>query len=423
MSTVALVGAQWGDEGKGKTIDILASTAEMVVRAQGGSNAGHTVVSEGKEYKLRLIPSGILYKETDCIIGCGCVVHPGVVLKEIESLTERGVCMDKLYIDARAQVIMPYHIVIDTLSEQRRGKNDIGTTKNGIGPCYMDKDERIGIRMCDLINEEVFAQKLKANLEIKNDVITKLYGGEPLSFDEIFAEYSACAKKLASHVCDTSVLVYDAIKAGKRVLFEGAQGTLLDIDVGTYPFVTSSHPTAGGFCIGSGVGPTLINEVIGVAKSYITRVGKGPFPTELFDEVGEQIRNTGHEFGTVTGRPRRCGWFDALILKYAVRVNGLTGVAINKLDTLSGLKTIKVCVAYEKNGEIIKNFPADIADLEGCNPVYVEKEGWSEDLSNCKTFEELPKNAQDYILCLEKEIDCPIKMIGVGPDRSQNINR
>lgn len=423
MASVALIGAQWGDEGKGKTIDILASTAEMVVRAQGGSNAGHTVVANGNEYKLRLIPSGILYKDTDCIIGNGCVVHPGVVLKEIESLTSRGVCMDKLYIDARAHVIMPYHITIDTLSEERRGSNDIGTTKNGIGPCYMDKCERIGIRMRDLIDEKIFAEKLKTVLEIKNDIIVKLYGGQPLSFDEIYTEYTAWAKKLAPHVCDTSLLVYNAIKSGKKVLFEGAQGTLLDVDTGTYPFVTSSHPTAGGFSIGSGVGPTLIDEVIGVAKSYITRVGKGPFPTELFDEVGEEIRQKGHEFGTVTGRPRRCGWFDALILKYAVRVNGLTGVAINKLDTLSGLKTVKVCTAYEKDGKIVKDFPADIADLEGCNPIYTELPGWDGDLSLCKTFEELPKTAQDYILFLEKEIDCKIKMIGVGPDRTHNINR
>ena len=423
MSTVALIGAQWGDEGKGKTIDILAESAEMVVRAQGGSNAGHTVVSGGKEYKLRLIPSGILYKETDCIIGAGCVIHPGVVLGEIKSLTERGVCMDKLFIDARAHVILPYHIEIDKYAELKRGANDIGTTKNGIGPCYMDKDERIGIRMCDLINPVTFAEKLKNNLAVKNDIITKLYDGTPLSFDEIYAEYSAYAKELAPHVCDTSVMVYNAIKSGKRVLFEGAQGTLLDIDMGTYPFVTSSHPTAGGFAIGAGVGPTLIDEVIGVAKSYITRVGKGPFPTELFDEVGDTIRNKGHEFGTVTGRPRRCGWFDALILKYAVRVNGLTGVAINKLDTLSGLEKIKMCVAYEKNGSILTEFPADIADLEGCVPVYKEFDGWNEDITSCKSFEELPLNAQNYILALEQEIDCRVKMIGVGPDRCQNINR
>jgi adenylosuccinate synthase len=423
MSTVALIGAQWGDEGKGKTIDILAQQAEMVVRAQGGSNAGHTVVYNGQEYKLRLIPSGILYEDTDCIIGCGCVVHPGVVLKEIESLTARGVKMDKLRIDARANVIMPYHIAIDTLAEQSRGKNDIGTTKNGIGPCYMDKDERVGIRMRDLIDEKLFAEKLKNVLKVKNDIIVKLYGGKALDFDEIYNEYAAYAKKLAPFVCDTTVLVYNAIKSGKKVLFEGAQGTLLDIDLGTYPFVTSSHPTAGGFCIGAGVGPTLIDEVIGVAKSYITRVGKGPFPTELFDEVGDTIRNRGHEFGTVTGRPRRCGWFDTLILKFAVRVNGLTGVAINKLDTLSGLKTVKVCTAYEKDGEILHDFPADIADLEGCKPIYTELPGWDDDLSDCKKFEDLPENARNYILYLEKEIGCPIKMIGVGPDRNQNINR
>ena len=423
MSVTALVGAQWGDEGKGKTIDILASQADMVVRAQGGSNAGHTVVADGITHKLRLIPSGILYPNTVCVVGNGTVIAPPVILKEMAQLKENGVSLKNLKIDARAHVILPYHIAIDTLSEKMRGAGDIGTTKNGLGPCYMDKAERSGIRIIDLITPEVFKEKLFKNVENKNKLLKYVYGGEEMDAQAIYAEYCGYAEQLKPFVTDTSVLIYDAIKAGKNVLFEGAQGTLLDIDVGTYPFVTSSHPTAGGFCEGSGVGPTLIDNCLGVAKSYITRVGKGPFPTELNDEIGDRIRNVGGEFGTVTGRPRRTGWFDAVIIRYAVRVNGLTSLAINKLDTLSGIETLKICVAYKKNGEILKDFPVDISLLEGCEPVYEELPGWTEDLSKCHSFDELPENAKNYIRFIEKQADCHVSMVGVGPDRTQNLMR
>ena len=423
MSVTALVGAQWGDEGKGKIIDILAQSADMVVRAQGGNNAGHTVVVGDETYKLHLIPSGILYDGTDCIVGNGTVVDPKVILEEIDGLTSRGINVSRLKIDARAHVILPYHIVLDGLSEDARGKGDIGTTKKGIGPCYMDKAERIGIRMCDLIDKEIFEEKLKRNVEIKNNLITKMYGGKPVDYAAILKEYNGYAERLASFVTDTSVLVYDAIKAGKNVLFEGAQGALLDLDVGTYPYVTSSHPISGGFCVGAGVGPTLIKDCLGIAKAYTTRVGKGPFPTELNDEIGERIRNVGQEFGTTTGRPRRCGWLDAVILRFAVRVNGLTGIALNKLDTLTGLKTLKICTSYEKNGKIIKNFPADIEELKDCKPVYIETEGWTEDIGNVTRFEDLPKAAQKYVKLIEENVDCKVSMIGVGPKRTQNFNR
>ena len=423
MSVTALVGAQWGDEGKGKIIDILSESADMVVRAQGGNNAGHTVVVGNETYKLHLIPSGILYNGTDCIVGNGTVVDPKVILAEIDGLIERGINVSRLKIDARAHIILPYHIVLDELGENARGNGDIGTTKKGIGPCYMDKAERIGVRMCDLIEEKTFEEKLKRNVEIKNNLITKIYGGKPLDFKKIKEEYNAYAKRLACFVTDTSVLVYDAIKANKNVLFEGAQGALLDLDVGTYPYVTSSHPISGGFCVGAGVGPTLIKECLGIAKAYTTRVGKGPFPTELNDEIGDRIRNVGQEFGTTTGRPRRCGWLDAVILRFAVRVNGLTGIALNKLDTLTGLKKLKICVSYEKNGKILKNFPADISELEGCNPVYIETDGWSEDISGATKFEDLPAAAQTYVKLIEENADCKISMIGVGPKRTQNFNR
>lgn len=423
MSVTALVGAQWGDEGKGKTIDILASMAEMVVRAQGGSNAGHTVVANGITHKLRLIPSGILYPETVCIVGSGTVIAPPVILQEMDQLAKYGVSLKNLKIDARAHVILPYHLAIDALSEKLRGGSDIGTTKNGIGPCYMDKAERSGIRMIDFVTPSIFKEKLFKNIEIKNKMLKYVYGGETFDAQAVYDEYLAYADRLRPYVCDTSVMVYDAIKAGKNVLFEGAQGTLLDIDAGTYPYVTSSHPTAGGFCEGAGIGPTLIENCIGVAKSYMTRVGKGPFPTELNDQTGDLIRNRGGEFGTVTGRPRRTGWFDAVIMRYSMRVNGLTALAVNKLDTLTGIKTLKVATAYRKNGEIIKDFPVDISLLEGCEPVYEELPGWDEDITSCKSFDLLPENARKYIEFIERESGCPVTMVGVGPDRTQNINR
>ena len=421
MAVTALVGAQWGDEGKGKVIDILAQKSDMVVRAQGGNNAGHTVVANGVTYKLRLIPSGILYKGAVCVVGNGVVIDPAVILSEMDALKNSGVDVSRLKIDARAHVILPYHLALDELSEKARGAGDIGTTKRGIGPCYMDKAERIGIRMCDLIKPAVFEEKLKRNVEIKNNIITKIYGGEPISFEKTLADYKQYAQKLAPYVCDTSVLVFNAIKSGKNVLFEGAQGALLDLDVGTYPYVTSSHPVSGGFCVGAGVGPTLIKECLGIAKAYTTRVGKGPFPTELDDEIGERIRTVGAEFGTVTGRPRRWGWLDAVILRFAVRVNGLTGIALNKLDTLTGISKLKVCVAYKKDGAQICDFPSDISELEGCEPVYEEFDGWTEDVTGAKSLKDLPANAVKYLRAVEKLIDCPIKMVGVGPDRTQNF--
>ena len=424
MPSKVVVGVQWGDEGKGKIIDILASRAEVVVRSQGGNNAGHTVENNGEVYKLHLIPSGILYPGTQCLIGCGVVIDPQDILKEIDGLTERGVDCGNLKIDPRAHVIMPWHRVLDGLSEQYLGGSKIGTTGRGIGPCYMDKYERCGIRMYDLVHEDIFRRKAKAVGGLKNRIITEIYGGEALDVDAIIEEYLAYAKRLAGYVDDVSVLTYNAVKAGKNVLFEGAQGTLLDIDVGTYPYVTSSHPLSAGCAIGSGVGPNAIDEIIGVAKAYTTRVGMGPFPTELFDELGDLIRNRGHEFGTTTGRPRRTGWFDAVIMRHAVRANGLTALAVNKFDTLSGIETLKVCVAYKKpDGTLLTEYPADIEELEGAEPVYEEGKGFSGDLSACKSYDELPQDCKNYIAYLEKVCGCPIKMVGVGPSREQNLER
>lgn len=424
MAANVVVGSQWGDEGKGKIIDILASRADVVVRAQGGNNAGHTVQSGDEVYKLHLIPSGILYPQTLCLIGCGVVVDPKVLLEEIGGLKARGVTCENLRIDPRAHVILPWHIELDGLSEAARGGSDIGTTRRGIGPCYMDKAERCGLRMSDLIVPERFAEKAALVGSQKNDIITKLYGGKALDIGAVIEEYTEYGRQLRKYVEDVSVLTYNAVREGKNVLFEGAQGCLLDIDMGTYPYVTSSHPISGGFTTGIGIGPGMISEVLGVAKAYTTRVGKGPFPTELFDETGNQIRNLGGEFGTTTGRPRRCGWFDAVILRHAVRVNGLTGIALNKLDTLSGLKTLKVCVAYRRSdGSLIRNFPTSLEDLADCSPVYEELPGFDGDLSRCTSYDELPQEAKDYVAFLEQQLDCPVKMVGVGPARSQNLER
>ena len=424
MAVRVVVGTQWGDEGKGKIIDILASRADVVVRSQGGNNAGHTVESAGNVYKLHLIPSGILYPNTLCLIGCGVVVDPKVILGEIDSLESRGISCQNLRIDPRAHIIMPWNIAIDGLSEKARGGSDIGTTLRGIGPCYMDKMERVGLRFSDLTDAAVFAEKARRTGKLKNDVITKLYGGEPLDLDAVIEEYTAYGQRLKQYMADTSVLAYAAIQEGKSVLFEGAQGMLLDIDMGTYPYVTSSHPVSGGACVGTGVGPTLIEEVVGVCKAYTTRVGKGPFPTELFDETGDQIRNLGNEFGTTTGRPRRCGWFDAVIMRYAVRVNGLTSIALNKLDTLAGLETLKICTGYRlPDGSVTPDFPASLELLEQCTPVYEELPGFTEDLSVCRSFDELPAAAKQYIARVEELLGCPVKMVGVGPARDQSLER
>ena len=427
MSVSVIVGCQWGDEGKGKIIDIMASRAQVVVRSSGGNNAGHTVVHGNEVYKLHLIPSGILYKDSLCLIGSGVVVDPKVIIEEIDNLESRNVSCDNLRIDARADIIFPWHIAIDKLSEIAKAKKtgtNIGTTGRGIGPCYVDKADRIGIRLYDLIHPEILKTKIYETGELKNEIITKIYDEEPLDLDAIFAEYKLYGEKLKKYVDDVSVLTYNAIKSGKQVLFEGAQATLLDIDFGTYPYVTSSHPIAGGACVGIGVGPKVIDEVIGVAKAYTTRVGNGPFPTELFDKTGDYIRDKGGEFGTTTGRPRRTGWFDAVIMRHAVRINGLTSLAINKFDTLSGLPKLKVCTKYQlEDGTELEDFPVTLEELAKCSPIYEEIEGFDGDISSCKNFDELPSKCKAYINRLEQLCGCPISIIGVGPGRDQIIER
>ncbi len=424
MPANIVVGTQWGDEGKGKIIDILASRADVVVRSQGGNNAGHTVVNNGETYKLHLIPSGILYPETLCLIGAGVVLDPKDFIGELDGLEARGVSTANLKIDPRAHIVMPWHITLDGLSEEFRGGSDIGTTKRGIGPTYMDKYERCGIRMYDLVHPEVLAEKIKSTGTLKNKIITEVYGGQAFDLDAVTAEYTEYGKRLLSYMEDVSVLTFEAHKNGKTIMFEGAQATLLDIDFGTYPYVTSSHPLSAGVCVGTGVGPKVISDVIGVAKAYTTRVGKGPFPTELDDKIGDRIRTVGGEFGTTTGRPRRTGWFDAVIVRHSVRVNGLDSLAINKLDTLSGLDTLKMCVAYKMpDGTVTENFPPTLEGLDGCVPVYEEFPGFGDDISACRTYDELPENCKKYIARLEELVGCHVRFIGVGPDRAQIIER
>ena len=423
MSAFIVLGAQWGDEGKGKMTDYLAEEANVVVRYQGGNNAGHTVEVGEKQYKLHLIPSGILHDEKLNVIGNGVVVDPKAFFTEIDYLKEEGVKVtpEKLIVSDRAHVIMPYHKVLDKLKEKARGKNDIGTTGKGIGPCYTDKFERCGIRVCDLIDKEVFKEKLKDNIEMKNKYIVNVLGGEPLSFEEIYEEYSNYGEELKPFVKDTSVRVYNEIKEDKTVLFEGAQGMLLDIDYGTYPYVTSSNTTAGGVANGVGIGPNMINNAVGIAKAYTTRVGKGPFPTELEDETGEWIREKGHEYGVTTGRSRRCGWLDIVILKTSVRVSGLTSLAVTKIDTLAGLEKVKMCVGYKFNDEIIDYFPASLEDLAKCEPIYEEFDGWDESVANARSYEELHPNARKYLERIEELTDTRISIVSVGPRRDQTM--
>ena len=424
MKTVAVVGSQWGDEGKGKVIDFLATQADVVVRGQGGNNAGHTLVVDGKKFALRLIPSGILNSNTINVIGNGIVFDPKGFFEEIEMLESNGISTKNIKISDRAHIVFPYHKELDGLAEEARGDNKIGTTKKGIGPCYMDKTERSGIRVCDLMDKEIFAKKLKLQVDAKNKLVTGVYGKEAMfDFDEIYNEFIVYAEKMRPYVEDTTVIVFDAIKANKKVLFEGAQGTLLDLDLGTYPFVTSSHPTSGGFAVGAGVGPNMIKDVVGIVKAYTTRVGEGPFVTELFDETGDRIRTQGHEFGTVTGRARRCGWFDAVIVKYAARVNGLTSISFMLLDVLTGFDKIKICTAYKMGDKIVNNFPASLEDLAKCEPVYEELDGWHEDITKVEKFEDLPENAKKYIARIEELIGVNVDLVSVGPNRTQTIIR
>ncbi len=422
MSTVVLVGAQWGDEGKGKITDFLAWQAEMVVRYQGGNNAGHTVVANGQTYKLHLIPSGILYADKQCLIGNGVVIDPGVLLQELDTLTEQGVNTSNLRISPRAHVIFPYHQSIDIAEEESKGNLRIGTTCRGIGPAYTDKASRVGMRMIELVDQDELAENLRHTIEAKNKVLSRLYGVEEFfEYNTMLEQYTGYAERLKKYVADVSVLVNNAIDRGAKVLFEGAQGTLLDLDHGTYPYVTSSHPIAAAACLGAGLGPTRINTVVGVAKAYITRVGEGPFPTELHNKLGELIREQGFEFGTTTGRPRRCGWYDAVIARYAARVNGLTYLAITKLDVLSGLETLKICTGYRYKGEIINDFPASLKLLAQCEPVYHEFPGWQEDISAVTDYNDLPQAAKDYLKYLEELSGVPVAIVSVGAERDQTL--
>ncbi len=422
MASLVVVGTQWGDEGKGKIVDMLASQAHLVVRYQGGNNAGHTVVVGGEVFKLHLVPAGILYPQVTCVIGNGVVVDPQVLLEEIAQLEARGVSAKGLRISEKAQVIMPYHRLLDRLEEDSRSDRErIGTTGRGIGPCYVDKVARTGIRMIDLVDPQALKERLEAFLPAKNRLLTQVYGQPPLELEAILAEYQVYGERLRVFVADTSVLVAEAIREGRNVLFEGANGTLLDIDHGTYPFVTSSSPTAGGAATGSGIGPTVIDKVVGVAKAYTTRVGQGPFPTELFDEVGDRIRERGKEYGTTTGRPRRCGWLDAVILRYAVRVNGLNSLALMHLDTLEGLPTVKICTSYRYRGQILQEFPASLKVFRECEPVCEEMPGWPEGTTQVAGFEELPAQARAYVRRIGELIGAGVGIVSVGRERSQTL--
>lgn len=423
MSTMVIVGSQWGDEGKGKVIDFLARKADMVVRGQGGNNAGHTVVVGDKKFSLHLIPSGILNENAINIIGNGVVFDPIGFFAEIEKLAKDGIDVSKIKVSDRAHVIFPYHKEIDALSEEQRGDDKIGTTKKGIGPCYMDKVERSGIRVGDMLEVEFFEKTLRANIERKNAIITKIYGGEPVDADAIVTEYVALAERLRPYVIDASLEVYDAIQADKNILFEGAQGAMLDVDLGTYPYVTSSHPTASGFPVGVGIGPGNLKEVLGITKAYTTRVGMGPFVTEQDNEIGNAIRIKGNEFGTTTGRARRCGWFDAVVLKYSARINGMTSQALMLLDVLGDFDEIQICSGYKYNGEVTTNYPASLHVLEKCEAVYETVPGWKTDISAAKTYEELPVNAQKYIERIEVLTGVPVSIVSVGPRRDQTIVR
>ncbi len=423
MPGLVLLGAQWGDEGKGKVTDYLSGLADYVVRYQGGNNAGHTVVVHGEEFKLRLIPSGIIGGHAECVIGNGVVVDLNVLMKEINYLKEKRVDVSRLKISDRAHLIMPYHIKQDELEEAAKGDAKIGTTKNGIGPCYMDKCARIGIRMADLLDENLFLRRLKEALVIKNAQLTKLYGIEPFQAEAIFEDFADIRAFVAPFICDTSLLLADAYQSGKKIVFEGAQGTLLDLDHGTYPYVTSSNPTSGYACVGAGVSPMMINEVLGIVKAYTTRVGEGPFPTEQSNDIGEHLQKKGFEFGTVTGRTRRCGWLDVPILNYAIRISGMTQLALMKLDVLDELPEIKICTGYRLNGTIIQHFPASLEDLEALEPVYETMSGWQTNTTRCRSYEELPKEARAYIERIETLTGVPVNIVAVGPGREETIVR
>lgn len=421
MSVIAIIGGQWGDEGKGKIVDLLAEKANIVARFSGGNNAGHTVVNEFGEFRLHLIPSGIFHSHVDCLIGNGVVINPKVLIGEIEALQERGIDASRLFISDRAHLIMPYHLVLDGLEEDARGVSAIGTTKQGIGPAYADKVSRLGIRTGDLLDRDLFRKRLRAILNHKNEIITKVFEASPLPFDEIYQEYCRYIDRLVPFIRETSLMVDEALQKGAQVILEGAQGTMLDIDFGTYPYVTSSPPTAWGACLGTGLSPMKINKIIGVFKAYTTRVGGGPMPTELKDATGDEIREKGKEYGTTTGRPRRCGWFDGVAGRFSARLNGFTGIALTKFDILDTVPTVKICTGYELQGTVLENPPPNFATLEKCRPIYEEMAGWQTPTNDICNFADLPQQAQQYVRRIEELVKCPIDLISVGPRREQSI--
>ena len=423
MSVRIVVGAQWGDEGKGKIVDLLSEYTDIVARYQGGANAGHTIVIDGKKFVLHLIPSGILQSDVQCVIGNGVVIDPVALMEEIAMLESFGISMkDRLFISHQAHLIMPYHKMLDKAREEH-ASSAIGTTGRGIGPAYIDKFSRVGIRIVDLLNRTVFEEKLRANIEEKNTVLTKIYDHQELQVEQIVHEYLAFDTQIDPYIKDTALFLNQAIADGKSVLMEGAQGALLDVDHGTYPFVTSSNPTSGGACTGLGVPPTSVDSVIGVVKAYTTRVGNGPFPSELHDEMGAQLRATGAEFGATTGRPRRCGWLDGVALRYSVMINGISEIALTKLDVLDDIDKIGLCIGYEVNGKLLKSFPADVTILSQCTPVYEYHEGWKESLAGIRSYQDLPEAAKQYIAAIEKIAGAKVSIISLSPDRADTIIR
>ena len=423
MPVAAVIGAQWGDEGKGKIVDMLAEKAKMVVRFSGGDNAGHTVVNPYGQFGLHLVPSGIFYPQTTCIIGNGVVINPEALLNEIDLLNKRGVDTSGLFISDRAHLIMPYHILIDGLEEEARGGKAIGTTRKGIGPTYADKAARLGIRTGDLMNKEIFLERLRPILNHKNLILTKVYEASPLSLDDVYTQYCQYGERLAPYIHDTLTMIEEALSRDDPILLEGAQGTLLDPDFGTYPYATSSSPLAGGGCLGSGIGPSRLTNILGVFKAYSTRVGSGPMPTELEDEIGDSIREMGHEYGTTTGGPRRCGWFDGVAARFSTSINSFTTAAITRLDVLDTLPQLKICTGYKLDGDTITHFPASIPSLERCQPIYDEVPGWQVPTNDIRQYEQLPAEARQYITRLEEIISCPVSIISVGRRREQTIIR
>lgn len=421
MPAIAIIGGQWGDEGKGKIIDLLAEKANIVARFSGGNNAGHTVINDFGEFGLHMIPSGIFHPNVDCLIGSGVVINPKFLIDEIETLQGRGIDVSRLFISDRAHLVMPYHLLLDTLEETHRGKNAIGTTKLGIGPAYADKASRLGMRFGGLLDKDEFGKRLHSILDHKNAILSKVFGVNPLDFDKIYHEYCHYADRLSPFIQDTSLMTNEALNRGDTVLLEGAQGTMLDIDFGTYPYVTSSSSSVAGACVGMGISPMQINRIIGVYKAYTTRVGGGPMATELKDATGEMLRERGNEYGTTTGRSRRCGWFDGVAARYSARLNGFTGIALTKFDILDTLPTIKICTGYDLEGTILDNPPANFTTLEKCRPVWEDMPGWQTSTHQMRSFDDLPREALQYVRRIEELVGCPVDLISVGPGREESI--